>query len=642
MPRKTLLALSLALALPALGATAALQAQTSPQAPVYAASTTPYPGTIRLDVDATNLSQRVFQVKQRIPVQAGPITLLFPKWLPGNHADYGRVDKLAGLVITANGQKLTWTRDPLDVYAFQVDVPQGATELDVAFQFLTPTDREQGRVVMTPNMLNLQWNMVALYPAGYDASAITFAPTVKLPSGWNAATALEQQSRAGDVVTYKPVNFEVLVDSPMFAGRHSKVIDLDPGAKVPVRLNVFADDAKYLEAKPDHIEAHRNLVDQMYKLYGAKHYDHYDFLFALSSQMSGIGLEHQRSSENGVGPKYFTGWDPKKGSSDLLAHEFNHSWDGKYRRGADLATPTFNTPMQGSLLWVYEGQTQYWGNVITARAGLRNFDTAKDALALVAAAYAEGRPGLEWRALQDTTNDPIIAKRTTKAYRSWQMSEDYYSGGQMIWLEADARLRELSGGKVSLDDFARKFFGMSDGEWTVNPYDFDEVAKTLEALQPTGDWATFLRDRLDGKKPLTGGIEASGWKLVFKDTPNAYAKAAASEYGGGGADFNYSLGINVSKDNAVGDVRWDSPAFQAGIGPGMVLMAVNSRAYSGEVLEDAVKQAKTDKKPIELLVKEFDVFRTIQLPYYDGLRYPHLERIEGKPDRLAQIYAPKK
>lgn len=642
MPRKTLLALSLALALPALGTAAALQAQTSPQAPVYAQSKTPYPGTIQLEVDATNLSQRIFQVKQRIPVQSGPVTLLFPKWLPGNHADYGRVDKLAGLVITANGQRLEWQRDPLDVFAFKVDVPQGVSTLDVAFQFLTPTDKEQGRVVMTPNMLNLQWNMVALYPAGFDASAITFSPSVKLPTGWKAATALEEQSRVGDVVTYKPVNFEVLVDSPMFAGRYSKVIDLDPGAKVPVRLNVFADDAKYLEAKPDHVEAHRNLVDQMYKLYGAKHYDHYDFLFALSSQMSGIGLEHQRSSENGVGPKYFTSWDPKKGSSDLLAHEFNHSWDGKYRRGADLATPTFNTPMQGSLLWVYEGQTQYWGNVITARAGLRNFDTAKDALAIVAARYAEGRPGLAWRALQDTTNDPVISRRTSKSYYSWQMSEDYYTGGQMLWLEADARLRELSKDKVSLDDFARKFFGMNDGEWTVNPYDFDEVAKTLEALQPTGDWATFLRDRLDGKKPLTGGIEASGWKLVFKDKPNDYAKAAMSEYGGGGAEFNYSLGMSLSKDNSVSDVRWDSPAFKAGIGPNMVVMAVNDRAYSSDLLEDAVKQAKTDKKPIRLLVKEFDTFRTIELPYYDGLRYPHLERIEGKPDRLRAIYAPKK
>ena len=465
---------------------------------------------------------------------------------------------------------------------------------------------------------------------------------MKLPTGWASATALEQQSRNGDVIAYKPVNFEVLVDSPMFAGRYNKVIDLDPGAKVPVRLNVFADEAKYLEAKPDHVEAHRRLVQQMYKLYGAHHYDHYDFLFALSGQMSGIGLEHQRSSENGVGVKYFTGWDPKKGSSDLLAHEYNHSWDGKYRRGADLTTPTFNTPMQGSLLWVYEGQTQYWGNVITARAGLRTFETAKDALALVAAAYAENRPGLSWRALQDTTNDPMIAKRTSKSYRSWQLSEDYYSGGQMIWLETDSRLRELSKDKVSLDDFARKFFGMNDGEWTVNPYDFDEVARTLEAIQPTGDWATFLRDRLDGKKSLTGGIEATGWRLVFKDKPNDYAKAAMSEYGGGGADFNYSLGLSLSKDNSVSDVRWDSPAFKAGIGPNMVLMAVNDRAFSSDLLEDAVKQAKTDKKPIRLLVKEFDTFRTIELPYYDGLRYPHLERIEGKPDRLRAIYAPRK
>ncbi|MUV13094.1 M61 family metallopeptidase [Noviluteimonas gilva] len=641
MPRHTLLALALTLALPALAVSSASVAQTSPQAPVYATSTTPYPGTITLEVDATNLSQRVFTVKQRIPVQAGEVTLLFPKWLPGNHADYGRVDKVAGLQISANGQKIAWKRDPLDVYAFKVDVPQGATNLDVAFQFISPTDREQGRVVMTPNMLNLQWNTVALYPAGYAASAITFAPSVKLPAGWQAATALELQGRAGDVVTYKPVDFDTLVDSPMFAGRYFKTIDLSNGVGKPVRLNVVADDAKYLDAKPDHIDAHRRLVQQMRKLYGAEHYDHYDFLFALSGQMSGIGLEHHRSSENGVGVKYFTSWDPKSGSTDLLAHEYNHSWDGKYRRGADLTTPSFNTPMQGSLLWVYEGQTQYWGNVITARAGLRNFDTAKDALALVAATYAENRAGLSWRALQDTTNDPIIAKRTSKAYGSWQLSEDYYSGGQMIWLEVDARLRAKSNNKVSLDDFAKKFFGMNDGDFKVNPYTFEDVAATLNSLV-ADDWGKFLHDRLDGKVPLTGGIEASGWRLVFKDKPNAYAKAAAAEYGRGGADFVYSLGLSVGGDGVISNVRWDSPAFNAGIGPGMTAMAVNGKQYSSEVLEDAVKAAKTDKKPIELLVKEFDLYRTIQLPYYDGLRYPHLERIEGKADLLSAIYAPKK
>jgi predicted metalloprotease with PDZ domain len=641
MPRPTVLALSLLLALPALAAAPVALAQDAPQAPVYAASKTPYPGTISIDVDATNLSQRIFQVHQKIPVQqAGPMTLLFPKWLPGSHADYGRVDKIAGLEITANGKRVEWVRDPLDVFAFKLDVPAGATQLDVAFQFLSPTGGDQGRVVMTPAMLNLQWIGMSLYPAGYDASAITFAPSVKYPAGWQAATALETQSRAGDTVTYKPVTFEVLADSPIYAGKYFKTYDLDPNGPVPVRLNVVADDAKYLEAKPDHLQAHRNLVQQMYKLYGAHHYDHYDFLFSLSSQMSGNGLEHQRSSENGMGVKYFTGWDPKTGSSDLLAHEFNHSWDGKYRRGADLATPNFNTPMQGSLLWVYEGQTQYWGNVITARAGLRNFDTAKDALALVAASYADNRPGLAWRALQDTTNDPIIAKRQSKSYRSWQLSEDYYSGGQMIWLETDALLRSKSGGKHSLDDFARKFFGINNGDWKVNPYTFDDVVATLNSIEPY-DWNTFLRDRLDGRKPLTGGIEASGWKLVYKDKPNAYAKAAQAEYGGG-ADFLYSLGLSVGKDSNVSDVRWDSPAFKAGISPSMTIVAVNDRAYSGEVLEDAVKAAQADKQPIALMVKEFDRYRTIKLPYYDGLKYPHLERIPGKPDLLTPIYAPKK
>lgn len=616
-----------------------VQAQGAPSSLVYAPVEAPYPGTITLEVDATDLSHRVFNVRERIPVQAGPLTLLFPKWLPGNHADYGRVEKLAGLVITGNSQRIAWTRDPLDVYAFKLDVPAGVTALDVAFQFLSPTDPAQGRVVMAPAMLNLQWNTVALYPAGYAADRIAFAPSVKLPAGWQAATALETAARTGDVVTYKTVDFTTLVDSPLFAGKHFRSFDLDPGAKVPVRLNVVADAAKFLEAKPEHLAAHKRLVQQAYRLFGAQHYDHYDFLLSLSEQMSGIGLEHHRSSENGLGLKYFTGWDPKVGSSDLLAHEFTHSWNGKFRRGADLLTPHFNTPMQDSLLWVYEGQTQYWGNVLNARAGLRTPEQSRDALALVAAAYTDNRPGLSWRALQDTTNDPIIAQRRPKPYRGWQLSEDYYSGGQLLWLEVDARLRAQSGGKRSLDDFARAFFGVDDGSWAVKPYTFDDVVATLDGIV-ADDWATFLRDRLDGRKPLTGGIAASGWRLVYRDTANAFAKAAQSD--NGGSDFLYSLGFNVGKDGVIGEVRWDGPAFKAGIGPGMTPVAVDGRAYTAELLEDAIKAAKGNSQPIELLVKDFDRYRTLRLDYHDGLRYPHLERVEGTPDRLTAIFAPRK
>jgi predicted metalloprotease with PDZ domain len=636
MSRSRLASLSLAVALALSSPFAAQSARAEVPPPADVA----YPGTIMIDVDATDIAQRIFRVKQAMPVQPGPLTLLFPAWLPGNHAASGPIDKIAGLEITANGQRLDWKRDPLDVFAFHVVVPPGVSSLSMQYQYLTPTDRNQGRVVMTPNMLNLQWNAVVLYPAGHYASRIRYAASVTYPAGFQAASALDVASRAGDTVHYQPVPLDILVDSPVYAGRYFKTIDLTPGAKVPVRLNVVADAAKYLDAKPEHIAQHRELVQQAIKLYGSQHYDHYDFLFSLSSQMSGNGLEHQRSSENGLGTDYFTGWDSKAGSDDLLAHEYTHSWNGKFRRPADLWTPNYNVPMQGSLLWVYEGQTQYWGNVLAARAGLRPMQASRDALAMVAATYADNRPGLEWRALQDTTNDPIVARRRPKPYRGYQMSEDYYSGGQMMWLEADARIRKLSGGRKSLDDFARAFFGVENGEWKQqDTYTFDDVVATLDGVVHD-DWSTFLRDRLDGKAPLTGGLAASGWKLVYKDEPSAWAKAMTKD-DKGAARFIYSIGLNIDKGGNVTEVRWDSPAFDAGVGTGMTIVAVNDIAYGKDALEDAIKAAKDGKAPIRLMVREFDRFRTIDVDYHDGLRYPHLERIEGTPDYLTKIFSPR-
>lgn len=598
-----------------------------------------YPGTIKLEVDATNLSQRIFRVKQTIPVQAGPLTLLYPMWVPGGHSPKNSIDKIAGITFKANGQKLDWKRDTLDIAAFHIDVPAGVTEITAEFDFLTPTTGAQGRVVMTPNMLNLQFLSAALYPAGYYTHQIMFDAHVTYPAGWTAFTALDVDSRNGDTVDYQDRPFDILVDSPIYAGRYTKNIDLTPaGSKVPVKLGVVADAPKFLEAKPAQVKLHQAMVEQALKLYGAQHYDHYQFLFSLSDQMGGNGLEHQRSSENGVGTDYFTGWKEKDGFTDLLAHEYTHSWNGKYRRGKDLLTPNFNVPMQDSLLWVYEGQTQYWGNVLAARSGMRPLPASIDALAMVAATYAENRPGLGWRNVQDTTNDPIIASRAPRAYRNYQLSEDYYSAGQMIWLEADALIRSKTGGKKSLDDFARAFFGVNNGEWKVqDTYTFEDVVATLNGVYPY-DWAPFLRARLDGNTGLTGGIEASGWKLVFTDTPSELAKS----YSRGGADFVYSLGLSISKDGSVGDVRWDSAAFNAGIGSGATVIAVNGQSYDKDLLEDAVKAAKDGKAPIELMLKEFDRYRTVKIDYRGGLRYPHLERIKDKPDYLTPIFTARK
>ncbi len=605
-------------------------------ADVAAPQDAPFNGTLKINVDATDIAHRVFRVHESVPAQPGPLTLLYPQWLPGNHSPTGPIDKLAGLVVTANGKTLPWKRDPLNVYAFHVDVPEGASSVDVEFQFLSPQDTRQGRVVMTPEMLNVQWNAVSLYPAGYYTNRVKAETSVKLPTGWQYGSALELASRDGDTVHFKPIDYANLVDSPIYAGKYFKRVDLDPGAKTPVFLNIVADDAKFLEIKPEQLKVHQNLVQQMYKLYGAHHYDHYDFLFSLSDKMSGNGLEHHRSSENGVGTGYFTEWDKNAIVRDLLSHEFNHSWDGKYRRGADLATPSFNVPMQNSLLWVYEGQTQFWGYVMAARSGLWKEDEARDMLALVAATYDKGRPGLQqWRNIQDTTNDPIIAMRRPLPYRNYQMSEDYYSGGQMIWLDVDGKLRDLTGDKRSIDDFAKAFFGMDNGKWDVNTYTFDDVVKTLNDIAPY-DWTSYLRERLDGHGPLIGGFEANGWKLVYNDKPSASAKAVEARVGG--ANLTYSLGVSFGKGGDTLDVLWDGPAFKAGLSPGMKVIAVNGKEFSNDAVKDAVDASAKDKsQPIELLVKNFDEYKTLRIDYHDGLKYPHLERIAGKPDRLSEL-----
>jgi predicted metalloprotease with PDZ domain len=600
-----------------------------------------YPGTLKLAVDATDLDHRIFRVHEEIPVSGGALTLLYPEWLPGNHAPRGPIDKLAGLTFTIDGKPLAWTRDSTDVYAFRLNVPQGATTLVAEFQFLSPQDSGQGRVVMTPDMLNLQWNTVALYPAGHDARRIMFAPSVKLPSGWQFGTALDASSdKAGDdIVAFKTVNLETLVDSPMFAGRYFKRVDLDPGAKVPVHLDIVADEAKDLEITPEQLKPHLALVQQAYKLYGSHHYDHYDLLFALSDQLSHIGLEHQRSSENGLEPGYFTAWNSKASSRDLLPHEFTHSWNGKFRRPADLATPNFNVPMGDSLLWVYEGQTQYWGFVLAARSGLWTAEQARDALALVASRYADNRPGFAWRNVQDTTNDPVVAARRPLAYRNYQMSEEYYSAGQMIWLAVDAKLRELSHERRSLDDFAHAFFGVDNGRWTVEPYTFADVVAALNAIEPY-DWSGFLRARTEANAAPLDGFAASGWKLAYTDKPTDYQKTAETE--AKIADFAASIGLSIStKDAKIADVRWDGPAFKAGIAPGGTLIAVQNREFTPERLKDAVA-ASAKGAPVELLVKNGEIYRTFRVDYRGGLRYAHLERIDGSTDRLGAILAPRK
>lgn len=590
-----------------------------------------YPGTMLLNIDATDLDRAIFKVTQTIPVaQGGAMTLLLPKWLPGNHAPRGEIEKLTGLTIKAGGKTLIWKRDPVDVYAFHITVPAGARALDLSFQFVSANDGDQGRIVMTQEMMNLQWNNMSLYPAGYYTNAIPVSASVKYPAGWKAATAVRPVKTVGDTVTYETVPYATLVDSPVFAGKYFRSEPLGEN----VTLNIVADAPKYLAIKPYQLDAHKRLVSQAVKLFGTRQYDHYDFLLSLTDRMGGIGLEHHRSSENGVNPEYFTEWEAGPGRRNLLPHELTHSWNGKHRRPAGQMVPDYRTPLINDLLWVYEGQTQFWGYVLGARSGLFSKQETLDAIASIAAGL-DIRRARDWRSLDDTTYDPVISARRPKGWVSWQRSEDYYNEGMLIWLETDAIIRERSKGAKSIDDFARSFFGTKEGDYSANPYDFKDLVRTLNSVVAY-DWDGFLTRRLTEKAanaPLSG-LTMGGYRLVFGDTPTplfADGEKRAKE-----VNLSYSLGATISKAKLT-SVIWDGPLFNAGLVIDTEIIAVNGIAYSDEAIKEAVVGAKGTSSPIRLIVKNGDRVREVAIPYYGGLRYPRLEKLstdEGGLDLL--------
>ena len=643
--RRTLARLAVAISLALAAGAACAQEVRSSQAP--APQDTPYPGTIAIHVDASDTSQGIFQVHETIPVTAGALTLLYPQWIPGNHSPSGPIAMLAGVKLSTGGKPLEWTRDKYDVYAFHLDVPAGVSSIDAVFQYLSGRSDSDGTIEMTGSMLDLSWSEVSLYPAGHYSRDITFAPSVTLPKGWQFGTALERADQnsasSGDTTNFKPVPYNTLVDSPIYAGRYFKRVDLNPGGKAPVHLDIVADAPKDLDMTPQQLQVHRALVAQALALFGSYHYNHYDFLFSLSDQLSENGLEHHQSSEDGLGADYFTGWADGAPDRDLLAHEYTHSWNGKFRRPADLWTPNFNVPMGDSLLWVYEGQTQYWGYVLTARAGMWTPQQFRDALAMTAADYDRNRAGFDWRSIQDTTNDPTAAERSALPYRSWQMSEEYYSAGQMMWLEVDARIRALTHDSKSLDDFARTFFGVDSGSVVTKTYTFDDLVAALNSVAKD-DWATFLRSRVNAHKAPLDGLEDTGWKLVYTDQESEYEKQYDSQTESARHLYNFtsSIGLTMDKKGGISDVRWKGPAFKAGVTTGATLVAVNGQAYTSDVLQDAITAAKGGNSPIQLLLKYQDEYKTVPVDYHDGLQYPHLVRVDSTPDNLSQIIAARK
>ncbi len=613
-------------------ATAAF-AQTSP--PIHV---TP---PIHATVDVTDAPRKILHAMLSIPVQPGPLTLVYPQWIPGEHGPTGPIDNLAGLVISANGQQLAWKRDDVNMFAFHLTVPEGATSLEVKLDFLA-TAAATGFTAgasTTANLAMISWNEVLIYPAGHPAADISVQAAAKLPSGWQYGTALTKTGESNGTVQFETVSLEQLVDSPLLAGKFFKEFPLAPEVTPKHFLDVAADGPEDLRIKPDALDAYSNLVRETGALYQSRHYDSYHFLVTLSDQVAHFGLEHHQSSDDRVSEKTLLDDSLALVTADLLPHEFTHSWNGKYRRPAGLATGNYEDPMKGELLWVYEGLTQYLGEVLAARSGIESPDEYRAALAAYAATL-DYRPGRTWRDLHDTAVAAQILYDTSPEWDNWRRSVDYYQEGALLWLEADTIIRKLTKDKKSLNDFCARFEGLGGNTPPkVVPYTFDDVVANLNAVAPY-DWAAFFNDRLTSKSPHAplGGIENGGYKIVYTETPSAFIQARESVTGDSQAWW--TLGINISTDGHIDDVLVGSVSDKAGLGPGMQIVAVNGRQYTAALLSDAITTAKDTKGPIELIIINTGYYKVVKLDYHDGLRFPHLERVPGTPDRLDDILKP--
>jgi predicted metalloprotease with PDZ domain len=614
--------------------------RTAPQAvplppAIPAAQDVPFPGTMTLEIDATDVERAVYRVRQTVPVPPGmrEMVLLLPEWIPGKHAPRGPINLLADLRFEVDGRPAEWTRDPVEVYAFRVPLPEGAREVTARFVHTSPLQTSEGRITMTREMLNLQWDMMSLYPAGHYVRQVSVAPTVTVPEGWTVFTALDGQREAGNRVSWDTADYETLVDSPIFAGRHARAWDLGH----TVALDVVADEGRLLELAPEHLATFRRLVDEAVTVFGPGHFDHYEFLLALTDRLGGIGLEHQRSSENDYKPEAFLRWDDLAWDRNVIPHELVHSWNGKYRRPEGLWTPDYRQPMQGQQLWLYEGQTQFWGWILAARSGVQPKDIVLGAIANNAGFYSM-QAGRGWRSVEDTAADPITNARRPLPYASLSRSEDYYSEGLMVWLEADQLIRAGTSGRRGLDDFARQFFGGTPGDLGQLTYRFDDVVAELNAVYPH-DWATFLatRFREPAQPPPLAGVEQGGYRLVWKDEPNPYEKGRMA--GAGYLNLQNSLGINVDADGDVSLTLWGSPAFDAGVVRGSSIVAVNGESYSADRLKRAITVARDGNAPIALLVKRGDRYLEVPIAYTGGLRYPWLERVGERETGLDRLLA---
>jgi predicted metalloprotease with PDZ domain len=601
---------------------------------------------VKLKVDATDAPRRLFHVQMSMPAKPGAMTLLYPEWIPGEHGPTGPIANLVGLKIQAGGKTISWRRDSDNMFAFHLEVPAGATALDVAFDFISPPESGgfTSGASTTTELAVLNWNQLLLYPQGSQPDTFQYQATLIVPTSWRYGTALPIQRESGNQIEFQPASLTTMVDSPVSAGAHYKTFELGGPQGVPHYLHVAADSDRALEASPELIAQFKNLVAETSALFGAHHYRSYHFLYTLSDHVAHFGLEHHESSDDRTGERSLVDGDVLKASGYLLPHEFVHSWNGKYRRPSGLISGGrdggYDTPMQGDLLWVYEGLTNYLGEILAPRSGLWSPEDYRESLAETAAEL-DNQYGRTWRTLEDTAVAAQVLYEAGNDYQSLRRSTDYYPEGSLIWLEADVTIRQLSKGAKSLDDFCKLFHGAPSGPAALKPYNFDDVVAALNAVQPN-DWAGFLNQRLrstEARAPL-GGIERSGWKLTYDDVRSDFWKAREDTRKI--TDLTYSIGILINNDDAtIGDVRYGGPAQKAGIAPSVKLIAVNTRQYTVTALREAVAKTATDAKPLELLVKNGEFYQTFHIDYHGGEKYPHLTRDPATPDLLTAILAPK-
>jgi predicted metalloprotease with PDZ domain len=604
--------------------------------PFAVAASKPTAPTIIVSVDASQAPRKIFHAQLSIPAAPGTLTLYYPKWIPGEHGPTGPIEDLAGLKFTADGQTLKWRRDLADGWTFHVEVPAGVSTVNAALDFISPVGEEgiyTAAASATDKMMVLSWNTLLLYPAGWTSDELTYQASVRLPEGWKFGTPLPIASQSGAEVKFSPASLTTLVDSPVIAGEFMRVVPL---AENPHQeMDIAADSAAALDVPPGYFDRYKNLTDQAMKLFGARHFRDYHFVYSLSDHVAHFGLEHHESNDSRSPERTLIDDDRRLLAYGLLTHEYVHSWNGKYRRPADLATSDYQQTMQDDLLWVYEGLTSYLGDMLSARSAVRTPEQYRDNLAALAARL-DHVPGRTWRNLQDTADGVPSMQSAPNQWQSWRRTVDYYDEDVLNWLWVDTIIREQTQGKKSMDDFCHLFHGGQGGMPEVKTYTFDDVVNTLNQVTPY-DWRGFWTERLTNhgpSAPLTG-IERSGWKLIYDDNPSQLVKSQAEIYKGVNAE--YSVGLLLEENGYIVDTVEGMVAAKAGIGPGMKVTAVNGRRFSPDVFNDALKATKTSSQPFELLIENTEYYATYRLDYHDGAKYPRLVRDESRPDVLSEI-----